>query len=312
MRWRPVPSRDHLFSSICAQNRNAEGEITNGVAIAAWEKKNTTAMKNIYAAIKEEQSRILMSCNSALEMWTRLETEYTEAAGDSAPMLWSKFYGCKFQPGQSVMGFITEVEQVVSRLRSINIVIEDDQIITKILMSLPSSLKLSFGVAWDSAPAAEKTLRKLTTRLVRLEKSIKQQSEEEKAGVSGDAFISKKNICPEQEEQAFPTQGHRGGNPGRDKKRECWECGESNHIRAKCRAYKRRLDEEQEERDRKRRRYDKRDQKDDNRPRRTDDKKRRHDDRDRKEGNRNWRGDNEDRNRRGYSYKSSTRDNGNK
>jgi hypothetical protein len=198
-------------------------------------------------------------------MWTRLGTEYTEAAGDSAPMLWSKFYGCKFQPSQSVMGFITEMEQVVSRLRSINIVIEDDQIIAKVLMSLPSSLKLSFGVAWDSVPVAEKTLRKLTTRLVRLEKSIKQQSEEESAGASGDAFIRKKNISPEQEEQAFPTQGHRGGNPGRDKKRECWECGESNnmagsdvlHNRAKCRAYKRHLDEEQEERDRKRRRYEK-------------------------------------------------------
>jgi hypothetical protein len=36
------------------QNWNATGEITNGAAIAAWEKKNTTAMQNIYAAIKKE------------------------------------------------------------------------------------------------------------------------------------------------------------------------------------------------------------------------------------------------------------------
>ncbi len=267
--------------------------------------------ENIYAAIKEEQSRTLMSCNSAQEMWTRLETEYIEAAVDSAPMLWSKFYGSKFQPGQSVMGFITEVEQVVSRLRGINIVIEDDQIIAKILMSLPSSLKLSFGVAWDSAPAAEKTLKKLTTRLVRLEKSMKQQSEEEREGTSDAAFFSNNNACPAIEEQA---QGHRqdnqGGNPGKEKKRECWEFGESNHIRAKCRAYKRRLEDEQEERERKRRRYDERDRRDDKGPWRTDNKDRRHDDRDRKKDSRNRREDNKDR--RGFSYKSSTSNNANK
>jgi hypothetical protein len=37
------------------------------------------------------------------------------------------------------MGFITEVEQVVFRLRGINIAIEDNQIMAKVLMSLPSS-----------------------------------------------------------------------------------------------------------------------------------------------------------------------------
>ncbi|EFX70041.1 hypothetical protein DAPPUDRAFT_257661 [Daphnia pulex] len=69
---------------------------------------------------------------------------------------------------------------------------------------------------------------------------------------------------------------------GKEKKRGCWECGESNHIRAKCRTYKRRLEEEQEERDRKRIRYHERDLRDDNGSRRTDNKDRRRDDRDEK------------------------------
>ena len=46
------------------------------------------------------------------------------------------------------MEFLTEMEQTVARLRAINgVVIEDEQIITQILMSLPSNLKLTFGVA---------------------------------------------------------------------------------------------------------------------------------------------------------------------
>jgi hypothetical protein len=75
-------------------------------------------------------------------------------------------------------------------------------------MSFPSSLKLSFAVAWDSAPTAEQTPNLLTTRLVRLEKSIKQQSEKERGGASNVAFLSNKNACPATEEQAFPAQGH--------------------------------------------------------------------------------------------------------
>jgi hypothetical protein len=45
------------------------------------------------------------------------------------------------------MQFETEVKQTVSRLRAIEgIVILDDQIVTQVLMSLPPSLKLNFGV----------------------------------------------------------------------------------------------------------------------------------------------------------------------
>jgi hypothetical protein len=103
-----------------------------------------------------------------------------------------------------------------------------------------------------------------------------------------------------------------GRDPTLEKKRKCWKCGESNHIRAKCRAYNRRLEEEQEERDRKRRRYDDRDRREENKFRSTDNKDQRHDDRDRKKENRDRWDDNKYRNQRGFSYKSSTSNNANK
>jgi hypothetical protein len=98
-----------------------EDDITN------WEKKNTRAMQNIFGAIKEEQSRILMTCNSAREMWIKLESEYEKAAADSIPLLWTKFYGCTFRQGQSVSSFLTELEQIAIRLKSLHIAIGDEQ-----------------------------------------------------------------------------------------------------------------------------------------------------------------------------------------
>ena len=119
-----------------------------------------------------------MSCVLAREMWSKMEAEYSETAEESTPALWSKFYGLKLQRGQSVMDFLTEMEQTVARQRAINgVKVEDDQVVTQVLMSLPSSLKLIFGVAWDSTPSQEKTLKNLTARLIKLEKNLKQSEE---------------------------------------------------------------------------------------------------------------------------------------
>ena len=57
-------------------------------------------MQNIFGAIKEEQSRILMTCSTAREMWLKLETEHEEAAAASALLLWAKFYGHKLKQGR--------------------------------------------------------------------------------------------------------------------------------------------------------------------------------------------------------------------
>jgi uncharacterized membrane protein YheB (UPF0754 family) len=145
--WTSDKKLTSLFFSL--QRRNEAQAIVNAADITNWEKKNTRAMQNIFGAIKEEQSRILMTCNSAREMWIKLETEYEEAAADSIPLLWTKFYGCTFRQGQSVSSFLTELEQIAFRLKSLNIAIDDEQIMAKVLMSLPAEFRV-FGFAWES------------------------------------------------------------------------------------------------------------------------------------------------------------------
>ncbi|XP_046452753.1 uncharacterized protein LOC124200527 [Daphnia pulex] len=187
-----------------AERRNADQVIENAADITNWNKRNTTAMQNIFGAIKEDQSRILMSCSTAQEMWMKLETEYEEDAADNAPLLWTKFYGCTFRPSQSVSSFLTELEQIAFRLKSLNIAIDDNQIMAKILMSLPPEFRV-FAFAWDSTPVAEKTLKKLTTRLIALDKSLR--NDEEAKSTSDTAYLSKPNRDESQhKEQALPAQ----------------------------------------------------------------------------------------------------------
>ncbi|KAI9562455.1 hypothetical protein GHT06_009888 [Daphnia sinensis] len=76
-----------------------EERVTNAAAISAWDKKNISAMRIIYSSVQEGKSRALMSCDLAQEMWSRMETAYSETSDEIAPELWRKFYGSKIQQG---------------------------------------------------------------------------------------------------------------------------------------------------------------------------------------------------------------------
>ena len=158
-------------------------------------------------------------------------------------------------------------------------------------MSLPSSLKLTFGVAWDSTPRQEKTLKNLTARLIKLKKNLK-QSEEEKLS---DALVSVKGEqkkSEEAEDHALPVQDNRQMKQSQDKRR-CWECGDDSHVRSKCRVFKRRLERERDERERdyKRRRHDSSNLENErDRNRMYDNRNKRHDHRERRSDNRDWTG----------------------
>jgi hypothetical protein len=162
------------------------------------------------------------------------------------------------------------LEQIAFRLKSLNIAIDDNQIMAKILMSLPPEFRV-FAFAWDSTPVAEKTLKKLTTRLIALDKSLR--NDEEAKSTSDTAYLSKPNRDESQheehKEQVLPAQygqykgkrhpsSQHAGIP-----RTCWECNSTTHVRAKCRQYKRRREREEEEADRKRKRYDRHNKRDD-------------------------------------------------
>jgi hypothetical protein len=64
-----------------------EERVTNAAAIGAWDKKNISAMRIIYSSIQEEKSRALMSCDLAQEMWSRMESAYSETPDEIAPVL---------------------------------------------------------------------------------------------------------------------------------------------------------------------------------------------------------------------------------
>lgn len=238
-----------------------------------------------------------MLCDLTPEMWSRMETEYSETADEIAPVLWSKFYGSKFRQGQNVMEFMTEVEQTVSRQSKELLLqtIRSSLLKSSVPTFLPLNLKLNFGVAWDSTPAQEKTLSNLTSRLVKMEKSIKQSEEKNSSNALMSIRVTNSKNSEVSEEQAFPVRDNKMIRKIEEKRR-CWECGDESHVRAKCRIFKRCLEKvKEDDRDYKRRTYES--------PHRVNNRHqdRNYESRDRRNNNRNWRNKNKDRREQSYS-----------
>lgn len=219
-----------------------DGAVENLAQIETWRQRDVDARTYIYSTIKPEQQAALHGCTTAFEMWSRITTEYAEIAAESEHLLWGKFYAYKFQAGniylkrkkktlminhyylvdQSVMGFIAGVEQIAAQLRDAGAVVDEAQVIAKVLVSLPPSYR-HFGSAWDSVRPEEKNLKLLTTRLVKEEKTNKMYNDGKLDPVDAAFFTGRqqtlKTKTHENAEEtinnhALSSRGYRGGYPG--------------------------------------------------------------------------------------------------
>lgn len=80
-------------------DEDEEDTITNADEIDAWMQKDVDARAAIYASMKPEQQASVQGCSTALEMWTRIQTEYAEMAAENGHLLMAKFFDYKYQSG---------------------------------------------------------------------------------------------------------------------------------------------------------------------------------------------------------------------
>lgn len=123
---------------------------------------------------------------------------------------------------QSMINFIAGIEQIAAQLKDIGAAVDDTQIMTKILVSLPSSLQY-FLAAWDSTPQELKTLPSLTKRLVKEEISLARNKNSKLENDAQGAFLSQQSGSAEKlstpdgsraPQHAYPARGYFGTRAG--------------------------------------------------------------------------------------------------
>ena len=200
---------------------------TDSTEAKAWDKNNARAMVVLSSAMTNDQLEFLITCETAKSMWEKLCLIHEERSETNKLSLLQKFHRCDMQQNESVIVYISRIQNLVRQLKDISESVTDAAMMAKVLGGLPEKYG-PFSTAWDSVEPARQTLSYLQERLLKEEKRLASEGE-----VMG-AFSSMTN------------ENFKGQDRGQI---ECFYCHRKGHIKRNCRKWLRnhgRMDEEKQ------------------------------------------------------------------
>lgn len=120
-------------------------------------------------------------------------------------------------------------KNIAMRLNAMDTKVEDQQIISKILATLPQEYK-HFATAWKSTPRGERTVKNLTARLIAEEMRNKDRQLDEKAV----AFKAINKKCYKCNKQGYVAKDCRSKNRSNEKEIRCFKCNKKGHLARSC------------------------------------------------------------------------------
>jgi transposase InsO family protein len=212
--------------------------VKNSAAIKTWNQRDSTARNFIVFTMESQQARSMMTCKSAKEMWTRLTDQYEQVASENKHFLRQRFYQYEFNKEHDIAAHITMIESMANQLNDMGVSVDEIDIVTKIIVTLPPSYKHIVSV-WDNMDDSKKTLQSLRSRLFKEEARNKGCQEED--GANAAFFAKKQEMSNQQSTQpaaahipSQPPAQHSSGRGRGFRKRRCNYCGGSNHWESTC------------------------------------------------------------------------------
>lgn len=73
-------------------------------------------------------------------MWTRLTQQYEQNAAENLFVLIDRYYQYNFNENDNMMTHLAKIEGMVGQLRELGSTIDGNQVVSKVLMTLPPNL----------------------------------------------------------------------------------------------------------------------------------------------------------------------------
>ena len=126
----------------------------------AWKKKDNLAKWIITTSVDMEHLSMIINCKTSAEMWERLVCIHEKVSAESMFMLIQQFVDCKYNKEDNIASNVAKIEMMAQNLEDIGQKMSEEQIISKLITSLPSEYRHVL-TAWKSMPAEHKTRKTL-------------------------------------------------------------------------------------------------------------------------------------------------------
>lgn len=107
-------------------------------AVKVWVKDNAKAMSLISTTMERTQLQGLITCTTANEMWQSLIRLYGQKSASSKLLLMQKYHEYRMESSDTVVQHVTHIKNLVSQLRDVGQLIDENDVMAKILGSLPA------------------------------------------------------------------------------------------------------------------------------------------------------------------------------
>jgi hypothetical protein len=166
----------------------------------AWKDRQYNAYSLLCNAVERKLLGSLIECTTAKQIWDTLLVTYEHKSSQDKHELQKKFFQATIQPGQSLTEYIASLNLILSELTAIgDSNFTDDSMISKLTSNLPEGFD-HFTTAWESTPAADRTLSNLKLWLLKEEAKLKKRLTSEITSETK-AFYT----------QRYPNSGSNGG-----------------------------------------------------------------------------------------------------
>lgn len=160
--------------------------------INTWKKNDSVAQRIIATSMEEHPLLHIINCETSKAMWDKLTSVYEQKSEASVHMLLQQWYSVTKNSSDDIATHVSRLEDLAHRLQLLGEKIPESMIITKVLMTLPSSYR-HFVSAWDSVQTQDRTLANLISRLTIEETRIDGHDKNENKAFAARKQFSKDN-----------------------------------------------------------------------------------------------------------------------
>lgn len=178
----------------------------------------------------------VLNCENSKLMFEKLCGIFQQGTEEQKCSLLRDFFNYSFKKGNDLSLHISELQNIVSRLESLQHKIDDSMLMSKFLVTLPEEYRY-FSTAWESTPANERSLTNLIARLLNEEARHKVNTESEGAV----SFKAKELKFSKIKCYKCGKQGHiakpcfkKDQYSGQNKSKQCSICKKTNHVEEDC------------------------------------------------------------------------------